>query len=386
MDKMGDNSKDIHKVLTHKEGPFVFSVHLADYDKSIRPKQAEAKVLFQLVQKLPILPALAAQLEKDVVVRSIFGTAAIEGNPLSEKEVGLLIERGGDPQQTQPRAEREILNLKAAYEYVEKLPKEKDFLVTEELIRQMHGLVMEGLGDETMQPGIYRNKAVRVGDEAHGGVYTPPKAYADIAFLMQELTAWLNSEAILREDATVRAALAHYHFAMIHPFGDGNGRTARLLEAVILRSAGVRFVHVMLSNYYYQNLHDYFSVFSTTRKQPGHSVTPFLSFFFDCAIASLNELHERIVFYIRLFSLRDHYHHLRAEKKLTQRQHDLLVFLLDDLESFSFHELLTRPKYALLYRTVSERTARRDVQRLLEEKIIEPIPGNRYDLNFRLLG
>ena len=120
---------------------------------------------------------------------------------------------------------------------------------------------------------------MKVGNEEHGGVYTPPKILDDIKNLMKEFIDWINSPDVLQEDPVIRAACAHYYFALIHPFGDGNGRTARAIEAILLRSSGFRFVYNMLSNFYYKNIDDYFWSFSLAGRNKEGDITPFLEFF-----------------------------------------------------------------------------------------------------------
>jgi Fic family protein len=97
---------------------------------------------------------------------------------------------------------------------------------------------------------------------------------------------WINSEELLREDAAIRAALAHYYFALIHPFGNGNGRTARAIEALLLKNdAKIKFfVCVMLSNFYYKNIDNYFRAFSLSERNATYDVTPFLEFFLISSI------------------------------------------------------------------------------------------------------
>jgi Fic family protein len=95
-------------------------------------------------------------------------------------------------------------------------------------------------------PGQYRNHIVKVGNADHGNVYTPPKCLADIENLMREFLEWINSDSITSLNPILRAGLAHYNMGLIHPFGDGNGRTARLIEALLMKSSGIRYVPIML--------------------------------------------------------------------------------------------------------------------------------------------
>mgnify|MGYP002399908374 CR=1 FL=1 len=86
-----------------------------------------------------------------------------------------------------------------------------------------------------------RKNAGQAGNTAHGGIYTPPKILEDVRNLMKEFIQWINSDEIVRLSLFVRASLVHYHFCLIHPFWAGNGRTARLIEALMLQSAGIDY-------------------------------------------------------------------------------------------------------------------------------------------------
>jgi Fic family protein len=207
---------------------------------------------------------------------------------------------------------------------------------------------------------------------------------ADIETLMREFTQWINSEEVLNLDPVMRAALAHYHFGLIHPFGDGNGRTARLIEALLMRLSGMKYIPIMLSNFYYRNMDDYFWAFSKARKNEEHDVTPFVGFVLKGVVESLNEMKGRIIFFIRNFALRDYYAFLRTGRQITQRQHDLLNIASDGLTPFTLGDLFSISPFNVLYRNVSERTARRDLKKLTDEQLLNVTEG-KYQLNLRVL-
>lgn len=402
-DKSGDEIVAGSAVIAHmtpKSGKMVFSRKFRR--EAVGEDMVRFESLFRALAALPILPNLAATLDNDLIRRSIFGTAAIEGNPLSEREVGELLAesraeaaaRGPNapdaisppPEGARKRAEREILNLGRAYErYVTPRPQSpgQPLLVSEELIREMNRVITAGLETEHHAPGQYRNTRVEVGDGAHGGKYVPPKALVDIQQLMPAFVDWINSEAVLREGHLVRAALAHYHLGLIHPFGDGNGRTARLLEAALLIQGGYRYIPVIMSNHYYRTIDDYYVAFRQAEKSPDHDITPFLAFFTDMLTASVQDVQESIHDYIRVFALRDFYHFSLKARDITRRQFDLLHLLLPTMDRpFSLKALRSEPLFRPLYREVSEKTARRDLERMEGLGLIKRLPGE--DRSYRL--
>jgi len=310
MDRISDKSADTQltaKVLTFKSGNVALS---RNYQReAVHENIVRFESLFQALAALPILPNLAAKLDADLIKRSIFGTAAIEGNQLSEEQVAELLSE--PPIGLRERAEQEIVNLGMAYAQFAAPPaskqKRQPLLVTEELVREINAVITANIANEHHSPGQYRNIKVEVGDGAHGGKYTPPKILADIQALMTAFVEWINSEEVLREGALVRAALAHYHLGLIHPFGDGNGRTARLLEAAILVRDGYRYVPIIMSNHYYKEIDNYYTVFRAAEKSAEADVTPFLAFFSRILVNAVHDVQERIHLFIRMLALRDYY-------------------------------------------------------------------------------
>ncbi|MBW2195892.1 MAG: Fic family protein [Deltaproteobacteria bacterium] len=379
------DEKSVKKVFTIKSGYFRFSSNFSM--EELTALLVETTVLYKTVVDLPILPQMSSRLEEELIRRSIFGTAALEGNPLTEEKVGEIISNSNGGVTTE-RAEKEIWNLKAAYDHVNTIPTSGSPLkITEELIKQIHAIVTHEIEHERNIPGRYRNHKVQVGDSEHGGVYTAPKCLPDIESLMKEYAEWINSDKIMTLDAFLRAPLAHYHLGLIHPFGDGNGRVARLVEALVLRFAGVKYVPAMLSNFYYRNMDEYFLVFSQSRRNKSHDVTAFLKFALRGAVESLNEIKDKITFFIRKFALRDYYNYLRGKKIVTRRQHDFLTTLLEsDLKPFTLKDLFAQSPYKLLYRDVTERTGRRDLKRLIELTLLGVTEDKKFALNLRTLG
>ncbi|MBU4278661.1 MAG: Fic family protein [Proteobacteria bacterium] len=368
--------------MTFKSGQFAFS---ANYDRvGLTPLIIEARVLRQAVEDLPVLPAVASSLEEETIRRSIFSTAALEGNPLNEEQVAEVLDQKHEHAQRE-QAENEISNLKVAYLACRELKiSDEEFRISENLIKSIHKTITHGLEHPTNTPGVYREHSVKVGNREHGGVYTPPKILPDIEKLMGEFISWINYESLLKKEPLLRAALAHFHFAAIHPFADGNGRTARLLESVILRADGVRYVPAMLSNYYYNHMDEYYWAFSRSERNKENDRTPFVEFVLQSFIASLREIQGKLTTVIRQLAMRDYIFFLRAKKEITQRQADLLNLLIEHPRQLSLLNLSTDSILKPLYRQVTGRTARRDLDRLKEKGLL--LENNKlYRLNLNLL-
>jgi len=371
--------------MTFKSGKFYFSEKF-DHQK-INDLLIRAIVLNETIVDLPILPELSSCLEPEIMYSSISGTAAIEGNPITEEDVKKIAE-GQDLEEYTKKDKQEIINLIKAYNLVSSKDfTDNPFILTEDLIRELHKIITDQVPDEHNIPGRYRNGIVHIGDKAHGGIYTPPRILEDVNNLMKEFVSWINSDEITKTSPFIRAAIAHYHFCIIHPFWDGNGRTARLIEAIILQAADIKYAPKELSNFYYRNVDDYYIAFSKSIKLK-KDVTPFIEFALNAAVHSLTKIKESIVYFIRKFALRDYYTFQKQQKAITKRQFDLLSLLLDYPVFFVFNikDLLYVPPFSFLYNRVGTQTARRDLKKLSSMELILLDDKGKYILNFRILG
>lgn len=375
-----DNNKT-KSFLTFKSGKFVFSSNYST--EKTNEMLFKTGMLYQTVAELPILPKFREKLDKDLIIKSIFSTAAMEGNPLSEQKVGEIV---GHPKsiKTQETAEKEIANLESAYTLITALA-ETSTAVTEDIINKIHAEVTRSIEHTYNIPGQYRNEKVYVGDDAHGGVYTPPVINEDIKNVMKIFVEWIESPEITQLGPVIKAALAHYHLGLIHPFSDGNGRTARLLEALILKSAHMKYIPTMLSNYYYQNIDEYYRVFVSAEKSDTNDITSFIEFVLKGHNTCLMDLKGSIVFFIRRLALADYYRYSRKEKTITQRQYELMELLLNNSVAFTLSDLLTVSPFSLLYKGSSERTARRDLIKLTSLAMLLREGDGRYRLNIHRL-
>ncbi|NDV22563.1 Fic family protein [Desulfovibrio sp. JC022] len=367
--------------MTFKTGKFKFS---CEFDSAeILPLMVEARSLSNLLQSLPVLPGFLAKMETELIRRSIFGTAAIEGNPLSEDAVGELLKMADSlsdgKEISANQAEREIRNLKRLYKTLE----DREVVtadLTENFIKSVHETVTAGIDYYHNSPGKYRNEVVKVGNAEHGGIYTPPKTLSDIRALMEIFISWINAPEMKVADLLLRAAAAHYHLAMIHPFQDGNGRTARFIEAVLLSSGEGGLLPLMMSNFYYRNIDRYFIAFSDSRKSG--DMTPFLKFYFEGVIESLSEVQQKVLSDLNAVLIREYLSVLLREKKIVSRQHDLMLQLIETGKDVSLRALYGDPVFKPLYISVAESTARRDLKKLIELELIKPVAGKNYAVNW----
>ena len=183
----------------------------------------------QAIQTLPITPRVLANLRETARLFSTHYSTRIEGNRLTQEQVAQVI--GGDQRfPGRERDEDEVKGYYAALDEVERLARRREN-VSEANVQRLHGLVMGG-GRTRVKCTPYRDGQNVIRD-AHSQsiVYVPPEA-KDVSWLMKQLIAWINQQDEL--PAPIKAGIAHYQYATIHPYYDGNGRTARLLTTLVL--------------------------------------------------------------------------------------------------------------------------------------------------------
>ncbi|MBE9593761.1 MAG: Fic family protein, partial [Proteobacteria bacterium] len=145
---------------------------------------------------------------------------------------------------------KELLNYKKAMGFVSHYL-EKESPISEGLIREIHKILVKGVRGDSADPGNYRKVQNYVVNAINNKIiYTPPPPY-EVPHLMRELVEWLNTPIAV--SPIIIAGTAQFQFVHIHPFVDGNGRTARLLCTLLLYKNGYDFKRLFsLSEFYDQ--------------------------------------------------------------------------------------------------------------------------------------
>lgn len=246
-----------------------------------------------LFANLPIDPTHAEWLRQRAWVRTVHGTTRIEGNTLSDIEVEALLAGGGVTQVSQREA-REIIGTGEALALADQLAVQ-GASPDEAVIRELHRRVLWEQSP-LLTPGEYRKGENRVIDAAGQPIFSTPPS-GDVPALMQEYVEWLQG-AMARHSAPVVAALAHLEFVAIHPFNDGNGRTARLLSRMILLREGYALNGLVSLDA--QLDIDRAAYFAAIRAavgaayKPGYDATPFVGYFVRSIIRSADHVLGRI--------------------------------------------------------------------------------------------
>ncbi len=184
-----------------------------------------------VVDHTPLSPAVEADLRHKARIRSTHYSTRIEGNRLTLKEAEQVIQKKKTQFLGRERDVKEVRNYWDALLRVEDWAAHR-LELSEDLIQRLHAIVENG---KRAKPTAYRPGQNVIRESASGAiVYMPPEA-KDVPKLMIEMVRWVHQARKKNIPVPIVAALLHYQFVTIHPYYDGNGRTARLLATFILQ-------------------------------------------------------------------------------------------------------------------------------------------------------
>lgn len=218
----------------------------------------DIEVSRQGFSSLPVTSQLISALRESARLTQTHYSTQIEGNRLTQEQVKVVAKGGTFPNRN--RDETEVKNYFIALDYVDSLIQQQPSTLTEEMIQTIHGCVMHG----KVKPTEYRDGQNVIRESGSGNIIYMPPEKIDVPSFMGEMIVWINTQKENRElPAPIVAGIAHYQFATIHPYYDGNGRTARLLTNLILHLSGYGLKGIYsLEEYYAKNLTGYYEAIS----------------------------------------------------------------------------------------------------------------------------
>lgn len=231
---------------------------------------AKASVL--ALKTIPFQRRWVEDLQKIQLKMEVEGTSKIEGADFAGNELNAAL-KAETPEALRTRSQKQANAAVRTYIWLAKLPNDQP--INGELISEIHRGIVTDCDDDHCAPGILRgpDQNVTFGVPKHRGVPGGRECReAFEKFALQLQTTYPSHDRI------IQALAAHYHFAAMHPFLDGNGRTARALEALMLQRAGLKdSLFIAMSNYYYDEKRQYLESLAAVRAG-SHNLTPFLKF------------------------------------------------------------------------------------------------------------
>lgn len=363
------------KRYTHSHPWIAFSITLEKAAPTLWIRLGEISAICNQIAGVPLRPNIARRLHRIYLAKGARATTAIEGNTLSEEDVLKRIEGTLEAPESKKYLVQEVDNIvQACNSIFQGCIVGEVKAITPEFIKELNAKVLNGLKvDESVNPGHIRTYDVGVG--TYKGA-----PYQDCEYLLQQLCAWLREpfwnppgHEYTIVYAVIKAVIAHLYLAWIHPFGDGNGRTARLVEFLILSNAGVPMPATqLLSNHYNETRTEYYRQLDQASKSGG-DLLPFLSYAVGGFIDGLNEQLQLIEDQQLDVAWRSYVHNqLEGLSGPTRRRQKAIVHALpDSIKRIPLEQITTLSvQLAALYGNKSQRTLLRDLQSLIKLNLI----------------
>ena len=251
----------------------------------------------EIIEQSYLTPKWEATLRRKAMLRSTHSSTAIEGNSLSLEQVEALAK--GEEVLATNKDKQEVLNYLEALENIHKFT-EKDKICVKDLLN-IHNVITKNTLQNISDSGRFRNRQVYVGRRIFDGTgfkeeveYMPPKT-EEVPALVDELMEWMNLETTWTINPVLLAGIIHYEIARIHPFIDGNGRTARLLATLVLYLSGFDHRRLFaLDDYYDKDRAAYYTALKTAQTDDG-DITRWLEYFTAGVAFSVKEVKDAVV-------------------------------------------------------------------------------------------
>lgn len=331
---------------------------------------------------VPLAPAKAQQLYNVFLAKGARATTAIEGNTLTEEQVAAQVEGKLDLPASQKYLQQEVQNVLDTCNFlVDALKEGETRKIDCEFVCELNAMALKNLEhDESTVGGQIRHHSVVVGNVYRGA---PPE---DCAYLLEVMCAKIedvfsnSTETDIHHNAILIALFAHVYLALIHPFGDGNGRTARLLEVYILLIAGFpQPTGQLLSNHYNKTRSKYYAELDKVSKNGGD----IRSFVFYALQGFVDGLKEQIE-YIRHEQMDvawvNYVHERFVGKKGASdlRRRELVLQLSEREGPVKISDIMDMSaRTAREYAGKTDKTLTRDLNALVDLELIRRLPGRR---------
>lgn len=250
----------------------------------------------EVIENSRLIPKWELSLRKEARIHSAHSSTSIEGNRLTIGQVKALSERKEVTASVKDK--QEVLNYLQVLDAIPKYAAKRTIEV--KLFLDIHKRATKGTLTNQKDCGVFRTRQVFVGKRIFDGTqfrevveYMPPKAER-VSKLIEEFLSWLSSDKAKDMNPVIVAGISHYEVARIHPFIDGNGRSARLLASLILYKSG--FDHrrfFALDDYYDQDRGSYYAALKAVEQNKG-DLTQWLEYFTDGVLYSVNKVKEII--------------------------------------------------------------------------------------------
>ena len=320
----------------------------------------------EVIEQSHLVPKWEARLRRQALMRNTHSSTAIEGNKLTLEQVEALA-AGKDVAATN-KDKQEVLNYIEALEKIPTLAEKGKIRIADVL--NIHRIITKDVMQNSVDSGVFRNRQVFVGKRIFNGTgfkeeveYMPPKT-EEVPGLINEFLNWLNMDKTWEINPVILAGIVHYEIARVHPFIDGNGRTARLLVTLVLYLSGFDHRRIFaLDDYYDRDRKSYYAALKTAQVNNG-DITQWLEYFTTGVASSVQEAQEAIV-KVESKGKRGG----QGQISLTKRQMQIVEYI-------TARSKVTNRELQELF-DISAQAVLKELTKLVELKVIRPVGEGR---------
>jgi len=316
----------------------------------------------EVIENAPLVPSFEKQFQSDAFVRTVHHGTHIEGNDLSLLQTRKVLE--GESIVAKHRDIQEVINYRNVVELLEELAFKKGGYEIE-MITEIHRLTTDKLVSDE-EKGVFRKVQVVVKNEETGEAILKPPAFVEVPHLIGKLIEFLNSDLAKEIHPVLLAGITHYFLVAVHPFVEGNGRTARAFSTLVLIKSGYDIKRFFsLEEHFDSDPLAYYQALAEVDKQAvdvrDRDLTSWLEYFTGVVAIELEKVKEKV----RRISLDTRFKlKVGTQVALTERQMRLIEYI-SDRGGAGMKELRN------VLKMVSEDTILRDLRVLLEKGIIK---------------
>lgn len=337
-----------------------------------------------MIDHAPLVPAWEAKFRDEALTRTVHFGTKIEGNDLSKEQTQQVVRLEGfiDTQEVAQRTgilarERdiqEVINYRNVIVWIDQQQVDHSHkLFSIETLKMLHTLTMHNLIDDKYI-GQYRDQQVIVRSATNGGVVFRPPVSVEVPYLVEDFFAWVNAPETNSIHPIFRAAITHYQLVYIHPFIEGNGRTARALASLALYTSGYDFKKFFsLEQYFDSDVDQYYQALLSAQQHEQFDLTYWLEYFCYGLAIEIEKVKSQVMKLSKDLKLKQQ---LGEQVALSERQ----IILLELMQNQG--EVTSQDAQAVLP-NVSVDTILRDLKDLLQKGVVDKqgvTKGVRYRL------
>lgn len=249
----------------------------------------------EVIENAPLVPSYEKSFQSDAIVRTVYHGTHIEGNDLTMTQTRDVLE--GKEVTARERDIQEVINYRDAVKMVDQLVHKRG-AYNVSILNELHGAVVKNVV-EAERVGKLRNTQVVIKEEGTGKVIFTPPPYVEVEYLLEDFFEWLSSTEAAEVHPVIRAGIVHYVLVAIHPYVEGNGRTARAFSTMVMLKEGYDIKKFFaIEEHFDRNLKEYYDAFFEVDMQAtdisARDLTPWLEYFSGALAAELSKIKEKV--------------------------------------------------------------------------------------------